>query len=130
MAAYIVITREKTRNAARLEPYAQLAPASFKEYPATFLAFHGRHEVLEGSAIEGIIILEFPSYEEARAWYHSPTYQTASEHRFQGADYRFILTEGVAAKIATDRIPAFTKIQIEGEGIIPIDYEKKEKGPR
>lgn len=115
MAAYVVITREKTRNAARLEPYAQLAPASFREYPATFRAFHGRYEVLEGPAIEGIIILEFPSYEEAKAWYHSPTYQAASEHRFQGADYRFILTEGIAAEIGIDRIPRFKEVAIEGD---------------
>ncbi|PYU48758.1 MAG: hypothetical protein DMG53_06385 [Acidobacteria bacterium] len=30
--------------------------------------------------------------------YHSPEYQAASEVRFQGGDYRFILAEGVAAK--------------------------------
>jgi hypothetical protein len=30
--------------------------------------------------------------------YHSPEYQAASELRFQGGDYRFILAEGVAAK--------------------------------
>jgi uncharacterized protein (DUF1330 family) len=98
MAAYVVITREKTRNAAPLEQYKQLAPASFNQYPVTFRAYHGRHEVLEGAAIEDIIILEFPSYEEAEAWYHSPAYQAASEHRYQGADYRCILVDGVAAK--------------------------------
>lgn len=98
MAAYVVVTRERTRDTARLEQYKELAPASFEQHPATFRAIHGRHEVLEGSAIEDIIILEVSSYEEAQAWYHSPAYQSASEHRVQGGDYRFILTEGVAAK--------------------------------
>jgi len=70
-----------------------MAPASFQKHPATFLAIHGRQEVLEGPKNEDIIILilEFPSYEAALAWYHSPEYQAASEHRFQGE------TEGVAA---------------------------------
>jgi uncharacterized protein (DUF1330 family) len=54
--------------------------------------------VLEGPKCEEIIILEFPSYIEAQAWYHSPEYQAACEHRFQGGDYRCILTEGVAPK--------------------------------
>jgi uncharacterized protein (DUF1330 family) len=98
MPAYIVVTREKTRNTAKLEQYKQQAPASFQQHPAIFRAYKGRCEVLEGSAIEDIVILEFPSYEEAEAWYHSPAYQAASEHRFQGGDYHCILTEGVVAK--------------------------------
>ena len=61
-------------------------------------ALRCRQEVLEGPAIEDIIILEFPSNEEAKAWYQSPEYQAACERRFQGGDYRCILTEGVAAK--------------------------------
>jgi len=96
MAAYIVITREKTRSAAKLDDYKKLVPPSFQKHPATIRAIHGRNEVLEGPAVEEIIILEFPSYEEAKAWYQSPEYQGASEHRFQGGDYRFILTEGKA----------------------------------
>jgi len=98
MPAYVVFTREKTRNTAQLEHYKQLAPASFQQHPVTFLVRHGRHEVLEGAEIEDILILEFPSYEEAQAWYHSPEYQSASDHRFQGGDYRCILTEGNVAK--------------------------------
>jgi uncharacterized protein (DUF1330 family) len=98
MVAYAVIIREKTRNAAKLEDYKKLAPASFEKHPATFLAIHGRSEVLEGPKCEEIIILEFPSYIEAQAWYHSPEYQAACEHRFLGGDYRCILTEGVAPK--------------------------------
>jgi uncharacterized protein (DUF1330 family) len=96
MSAYIVVTREKTRDAAKLEEYQKLVPASFQKHPAAIRAIHGRNEVLEGPAVEEIIILEFPSYEEAKAWYQSPEYQAARQHRFQGGDYRFILTEGKA----------------------------------
>jgi uncharacterized protein (DUF1330 family) len=98
MPAYAVFIREKTRSSAKLDEYKKLVPASFVKHPAKFLALHGRSEVLEGAQSEEIIILEFPSYEEAQAWYHSPEYQAACEHRFQGGDYRCILAEGVAAK--------------------------------
>lgn len=98
MAAYAVVIREKTRNAAKLEEYRKLAPASFQKHPVTFLAIHGRSEVLEGPKNEDIVILQFPSYEAALAWYHSPEYQAACELRFQGGDYRCIITEGVALK--------------------------------
>jgi uncharacterized protein (DUF1330 family) len=95
MPAYVILTREKTRNEAKLNEYRQLVPASFQKHPAKFRAIHGRHEVLEGSAIEEIVILEFPSFEHATAWYHSPEYQAAREHRFRGGDYRCIITEGL-----------------------------------
>ena len=98
MPAYAVVIREKTRNPAKLDEYKKLVPASFQKHPPKFLALHGRSEVLEGPKCEEIIILEFPTYEAAQAWYHSPEYQAACEHRFQGGDYRFILTEGVTPK--------------------------------
>ena len=94
MPAFVIVTHEKTRNAGALDEYKKLAPESFAEHPAKFHVIHGRHEVLEGPATEGIILLEFPSYEEAKSWYHSPAYQAASVHRHQGADYRFILADG------------------------------------
>lgn len=61
MPAYAVFIREKTRNPAKLDEYKKLVPASFEKHPATFLALHGRSEVLEGPKCEEIIILEFPS---------------------------------------------------------------------
>jgi uncharacterized protein (DUF1330 family) len=97
MPAYVVVTREKTRDAAEIERYKQLTPPSFQEHPAIIRAIHGRTEVLEGSAVEDIVILEFSTYEDAKAWYRSSPYQAASKHRHLGGDYRFILTEGVSA---------------------------------
>jgi uncharacterized protein (DUF1330 family) len=97
MPAYVVVTREKTGDAAELEKYKQLAPPGFKEHPAIIRAIHHRTEVLEGSAVEDIVILEFPAYEDAKAWYHGSAYQAASKHCHQGGDYRFTLTEGMSA---------------------------------
>jgi uncharacterized protein (DUF1330 family) len=94
MAAYVVITRERTRNAEQMAEYKRMAPTSFQRHPVIFRTLHGRHEVLEGPALEEIIILEFPTYEDAKAWYHSPEYQEACKHRFQAGDYRFVVAEG------------------------------------
>ena len=60
MPAYVVVTREKTRNQTQLDQYKKLAPASFKEHPVVFRARQGRQEVLEGSAFEEVLIL--PEY--------------------------------------------------------------------
>lgn len=95
MATYIVFTRESTRNAAELETYSQHVGPTLAGHPITVLAAYGRHEVLEGPDVEGVVILEFPSLAEAKAWYDSPAYCEVREHRFRGANYRAVIVEGV-----------------------------------
>jgi uncharacterized protein (DUF1330 family) len=60
------------------------------------LSGYGPHEVLEGDPTEGVVIAEFPSMAAAKAWYDSPAYREAREHRFKGAVYRGILVESTA----------------------------------
>jgi uncharacterized protein (DUF1330 family) len=95
MPAYVIFIREKTRDADQLDRYKEKAQPVFANHPVTFRAYNGRHEVLEGPNAEGVLILEFPSFDAARAWYHDPVYQDASMHRFVGSDYRCILVEGM-----------------------------------
>jgi len=95
MAAYAVFIRESTRDRAELETYTPLAAASMAGRPMKVLAVYGRQEVLEGPEVEGVVIVEFPSLEEAKAWYDSPEYRAAREHRFRGAEYRAVLVEGL-----------------------------------
>ena len=93
MATYIVFTRESTRDASELETYSQNVGLTLDGRPVTVLAAYGRQEVLEDPEREGVVILEFPSFDEAEAWYDSPAYREVREHRFRGADYRVV--EGV-----------------------------------
>jgi uncharacterized protein (DUF1330 family) len=95
MAAYVVFTRESTRDAAELDAYSQKVGATLAGHPITVLAAYGRHEVLEGPDVEGVVILEFPSFDQAKAWYDSPAYREVREHRFRGATYRAVIVEGV-----------------------------------
>src|SRR6266436_3108302 len=95
MAAFIVFARERTRDPGELEIYAQKAPAGLVGYPITIRALYGRHEVIEGPEVEGVAILEFPTFEAARAWYDNPLYTAARQHRLKGGDYRAVIVEGV-----------------------------------
>jgi uncharacterized protein (DUF1330 family) len=63
--------------------------------PIKVLKAYGRHETLEGPEVEGVVVAEFPSIEEARAWYDSPAYQEAAQHQFRGAVYRGLIVESV-----------------------------------
>lgn len=95
MAAYIVFTRERLRDPAEIDVYTAEAGASMAGHAARPLAVYGKCETLEGAPIEGAVILEFPSAGAAKAWYHSPQYCAAREHRFKGADYRAFIVEGL-----------------------------------
>jgi len=94
MAAYIVFTRVRTRNPVELKLYADQAPHFLAGHNIKWLAHFGHCEVKEGGGIESIAILEFPTLAEAQAWYASPAYQEASQHRFRGGDYSTIIVEG------------------------------------
>jgi uncharacterized protein (DUF1330 family) len=95
MPAYLVFLREKTLDQSELETYGSKAPATLEGRPIKVLAAYGSHVTLEGPEVEGVVIAEFPSVEEARAWYDSPAYQDAAQHRFRGAVYRGLIVEGI-----------------------------------
>jgi uncharacterized protein (DUF1330 family) len=101
MPAYVVITKTRTRDASELALYSKQAPAFMAGHAATFLARFGACEVKEGSGAEGVAIIEFPTFAEAKAWYESPAYQEASHHRFRGGDYNIVIVEGVASSPGT-----------------------------
>jgi uncharacterized protein (DUF1330 family) len=95
MAAYMVFTREKMLDQAEFDKYGPMAGASMGGHEATPLAVYGKHETLEGAPVEGVVILSFPTYEAALAWYNSPAYTAAREQRFKGAKYSAIIVQGI-----------------------------------
>ena len=97
MSAYVVFIRDETLDADELSTYGTLASQARGDHPITPLAFYGDLEVLEGKSAEGVVILQFPTLEAAKDWYHSPAYQAAKAHRMKGASYRVLLTQGVEA---------------------------------
>lgn len=96
MTAYVVMIRERLRNEDAFVRYGKRAREARSGHDLTPLAFYGSVETLEGAAAEGVVILSFPDMAAARAWYDSPAYSQAREHRFAGADYRVLLVEGLS----------------------------------
>ena len=95
MPAYMVFIRESEERdpeamaAYRSAPRNEALTAKLKP-----LAVYGPMEVAEGAPPTGVIVLEFPTMEDAKAWYYSPEYQAAAEHRKRAADYRAVFVEG------------------------------------
>ena len=95
MSAFVIFIRQRTKDLLEMERYAPKAEASLAGHPIEVLAAYGAHEVLEGTEIEGAVLVRFPSMEAARTWYNSPAYQEAREYRFRGADYRAFIFESL-----------------------------------
>ena len=77
-------------------PYREPAGASVAAHGGRYLARGGAHEVLEGDwDIDRLVVLEFPSMEQARAWYSSAEYQEVAPIRQAASRGRGVLIEGV-----------------------------------
>ena len=95
MPAYAIFIRDRLHDADELAVYSKKAGAARGDHQLTPLAYYGATETWEGETAEGVVIVQFPDMDAARAWYQSPAYQEALAHRKKAADYRVILVEGL-----------------------------------
>jgi uncharacterized protein (DUF1330 family) len=80
------------------DAYRTLAAASIAQHGGRYLARGAEAEVVEGAPTQRrIIIVEFPSLAQARAWYASPAYAEALTVRAQALDRRLIFVGGITA---------------------------------
>lgn len=74
--------------------YVATAKPAFEKYGARFLVRGGRCDALEGKGRARNVVIEFDSYEQALACYHSPEYQKAVPVRQAAAESELIIVEG------------------------------------
>jgi uncharacterized protein (DUF1330 family) len=90
-----VISRVDVINPDAYARYAAAATKAIAEHGGKPLARGGRSEALEGAARTRNVVLEFESYDAARAYFHSEQYQAARALRAGAADIEMVLVEGV-----------------------------------
>ncbi|WP_428310592.1 DUF1330 domain-containing protein [Hydrocarboniphaga sp.] len=96
MPAYLLFLREApVRDAAEMAIYGEMNRSNPRDPKLLPLSVYGAIEALEGEAPDGAVLLQFPTAEDARAWYESPAYQAAKVHRLKGADYRAMIIQGL-----------------------------------
>ena len=98
MPAYIIVLVDVT-DRERYADYMKVTPSVIAEFGGRFVARGGKTETLEGlPETRRVILLEFPSYELASAFYQSHEYQRAKALRNGAAHATFILVDGYAPK--------------------------------
>lgn len=95
MAKGYWIARVTVNNAEMYPDYVRAATPAFQKYGARFIVRGGRHEAMEGEARPRNVVIEFESFDQAAACYHSPEYQIAAEIRQRCADGEIVVVEGV-----------------------------------
>ena len=95
MAAYVIFFVESVTDPAQLERYKRAAQPSLKEAGGSVRIAYGRQEVLEGTPLAGVVMVEFPTFDAAHAWYHSRAYREAAALRKAAASAHAVLVEGL-----------------------------------
>ena len=94
MPAY-VIANVTVKDAVRYEDYRRLVAPTVAKYGGRFIARGGKVEVLEGEwQPNRLVLLEFPSMEQAQKWYRSSEYAPLIALRQRASRGRLVLVEG------------------------------------
>jgi uncharacterized protein (DUF1330 family) len=98
MAKGYIFAEVEVTNPEGYKSYTQHVPATIEKYGGKFIVRGGPSEALEGQWPQvRRVLLEFPSVEAARRWYHSPEYEKPMALRKANSNGRLILLEGVGA---------------------------------
>ena len=94
MTAYVIVDIEVTDPEGYKE-YIKLAPEAVKLYGGNYIVRGGPNETLEGDwQAKRLVMLEFPSVEQAKSWLNSSEYAPARALRHQYARTNMVVVEG------------------------------------
>jgi uncharacterized protein (DUF1330 family) len=96
MPAY-VIAEVTVTDPTTMEEYRKQVPATVARYGGRFLVRGGAHETIEGDwKPNRLVILEFPSMEQARRWYDSEEYREPKALRIKSGRTNLVMVDGVS----------------------------------
>jgi uncharacterized protein (DUF1330 family) len=89
-----IIGHIKVTNPDTYPEYVRRDTPILERFGAKFVVRGGQGQVMEGSAGDRHVVIEFPSYQEALDAYNDPEYQEVAEIRRASADSVIIVVEG------------------------------------
>lgn len=94
MAKGYWIGRVDVHDLETYKKYVEANAAPFAEYGARFLVRGGQFENPEGNSRSRNVVIEFPSYDAARACYESDSYRKAMAIRTPVSEGDIVIVEG------------------------------------
>ena len=90
-----VIANVHTTRPEQMAEYRHWSTQAVAAHGGEFIVRGGQQQVLEGAAHERTVIIRFPSYEAARAFYDSAEYRQARQAREGAGVFNMICVEGL-----------------------------------
>ena len=89
------VSRCEVHDPQTYQRYIEIAMPAFAAHGAKFLARGGKVEALMGEAMSRNVVIEFPSLEAARNFFHSPEYTEALVYRRKSSTGEIFAVEGL-----------------------------------
>ena len=94
MTAYVIADID-VQDQETYREYGALVPDTLKPYGGRFIVRGGATETLEGDwQPRRLVVIEFPSADDARRWHDSPEYAPAMAMRQRASAGNLLLVEG------------------------------------
>jgi len=95
MPGYVIAEVEVT-DPAGFEAYRKSVPATIEKYGGRYAVRGGALQVMEGDwHPKRLVVLEFPTVEQARRWYDSEEYREPKALRIKTSRSRVVIVEGM-----------------------------------
>ncbi len=95
MSAFVIV-KASVSNPEQFAKYREAAGPTSGNHGGEVLVRGVTGEVLEGSDDgRGVVVIKFPSVEQAKGWWNSPEYRAAAKLREGAAEFDVIVVEGV-----------------------------------
>lgn len=95
MTAYAVAVIHETRFGPEIKEYLQRIDATLAPFSGKYLVHGGPYVPLEGVWSGDLVVIEFPSMEQARGWYESDAYGAIRPLRTRHTLGEVLLVQGV-----------------------------------
>lgn len=94
MAKGYWIAHVTVKDPEKYKGYVAANAVAFKKYGARFIIRGGNYETKKGLERQRHVVIEFDSFEAAKACYDSPEYKVAAAIRDAAADVDVVIVEG------------------------------------
>jgi uncharacterized protein (DUF1330 family) len=95
MAAYFIVDVD-VHDRAGMRDYLERVPGTLAKYGGRYIVRGGKFEVVEGNwQPTRVVMLEFPTMEQAKSWYDCEEYKDMKAALHKSARTDIVLVEGV-----------------------------------
>ena len=84
-------------DAAKFKEYADKTPGTLAPFNGRYIIRGGKNLSIEGDAPKRFVVIQFDSFEKAKAWEDSPAYEAIKPIRHSSAKSRVFIIEGTPA---------------------------------